>query len=242
MIEKVYKINSYDVQPNSIVKLSSLQKYMQQIAREDLLTYGTTYYGMREHNQVFVIVKLAIKFFEDIFAEQQISIRTWQREIKGATFVREYEIKRDGKIVAVCSTHWVLIDFIKRTIIKPELIKGECASFPEEVGITPERRIIGADDELMVQGEYTVAYCDLDENNHLNNSNYSDIAMNFSPSIRDGIHPPIRSMQVNFSGETMLGDRLIVAATQTDRGYKTRITKADDGKICADAEFVINEE
>ena len=243
VIEKIIKIESYDVQPNSIIRLSSLQKYMQQLAREDLLQYGTTYYGMREYNQVFVIVKLAIKFFDNIYAEQKISIRSWQKEIKGATFIREFEIKRDGKVVAVCTTHWVLMDFVKRTIVKPENIKGNCESFPDDaVGITPDRRLIEPEDELQIQGKYTVAYCDLDENNHLNNSNYSDIAMNFSPSIINSIHPPVRSMQMNFSGETVLGDRLIVATTKTKTGYKTRITKVDDGKICADAAFTLYDE
>lgn len=245
MIDKFIKIESYDVQPNSIVKPSALQKYMQQLAREDMLQYGTTYYGMREYNQVFVIVKLAIKFLDNIMAEQVINIRTWQKQVRGATFIREFEIKRDDEVVALCSTHWVLLDFEKRAIIKPDKIKGHCDSFPEHsTGIIPERRIISPRDELISISDYEVTYCDLDENMHLNNAVYADIAMNNAPFFSEDkkMHPPIEFMQINFAGEVKHRDNLKISAAEIDNGYRTRIENAADGKVCAEAEFLFFKE
>lgn len=59
MLEQTIKIKSYDVHPNGVVKISALQKYMQQIAREDSDSYGATYAKMRDANMVFVITPLA---------------------------------------------------------------------------------------------------------------------------------------------------------------------------------------
>ena len=50
MLEQTIKIKSYDVHPNGVVKISALQKYMQQIAREDSDSYGATYAKMRDAN------------------------------------------------------------------------------------------------------------------------------------------------------------------------------------------------
>jgi len=76
MLEKAYRINSYDVSPNGLVKVSALQKYMQQLAREDCNSYGATYTNMRENNMVFVITKIGLEITGEIRSEDIITIRT----------------------------------------------------------------------------------------------------------------------------------------------------------------------
>lgn len=240
MIEKDIKITSYDVQANSVVKFSSLQKYMQQLAREDLMQFGVTYYGMREDNQVFVLVKLAMEFEKDLMAEETVKIRTWQKEIKGATYTREFEFYRDGEKVGAASTHWVILDFEKRTIVKPEKMSGRCESFPElSSGVEIERRLIENTDELVYTGTYKVMYCDLDENNHLNNTVYPDIVINFSPLFdENGFHPSVKRMQINFAAEAKLGDELDINILKTENGFKSRVHNKTEDKNCFDIEFM----
>ena len=240
MIEKEIKITSYDVQPNSVVKFSSLQKYMQQLAREDLLQFGVTYYGMREDNQVFVLVKLAAEFEKDLMAEETVIIRTWQKEIKGATFTREFEFYREGEKIGICSTHWVLLDFEKRTIVKPEKMKRGCESFPElSSGVVIERRLFEQNEEPTYVGDYKVMYSDLDENRHLNNAVYPDIVMNYSPLFDEiGFHPSVKRMQINFAAEAKQGDELEIYILKTIHGYKSRVENKTEKRTCFDIEFV----
>ncbi|MEG1743214.1 MAG: hypothetical protein RR246_03510, partial [Clostridia bacterium] len=61
MKEQTIKITSADVYENGNIKLSALQKYMQQIAREDCDDYGASYENVRALGMVFVITKLAIE-------------------------------------------------------------------------------------------------------------------------------------------------------------------------------------
>ena len=90
MLEQTIKIKSYDVHPNGVVKISALQKYMQQIAREDSDSYGATYAKMREANMVFVITRLAVEFERPLRDEDIVTIRTINNRLEGASFVREF--------------------------------------------------------------------------------------------------------------------------------------------------------
>jgi len=238
LLEKQIKITSYDVQPNSIVKPSSLQKYMQQIAREDLLQYDITYYNMRDDGIVFVLVKLALEFYKPIYTEETISLKTWEKEIKGATFIREFEIYRDNERVAACSTHWVLLDFIKRSIARPSRLMYTSNSFPQlSCGVEIEKSIFDRNPTLYLVGNHTVMYSDLDENNHLNNSIYPDLIMNYAEITSDTnyLHKEIRRMQINFVTEAVLNDKLNVFTQKFSKGYKTRILYDKDDKVCVDS-------
>ena len=65
-ITKKLELYSYDANPDGSVKIPSLMKHFQQIAREDLNTYGITYNMMRDANQVFVIIKAKLEFKKKI--------------------------------------------------------------------------------------------------------------------------------------------------------------------------------
>ena len=122
MLEQTIKIKSYDVHPNGVVKISALQKYMQQIAREDSDSYGATYAKMRDANMVFVITRLAMEFERPLRDEDIVTIRTINNRLEGASFVREFLFFSGGEQVAAATTLWALLDFEKRSILRPSAL------------------------------------------------------------------------------------------------------------------------
>ena len=122
MLEQTIKIKSYDVHPNGLLKISALQKYMQQIAREDSDSYGATYKRMREQNMVFVLTKLSLRINRPIRDEEIITIRTVNNRLDGASFVREFLVSGSEGLVAEATTYWVLLDFEKRTVLRPSAL------------------------------------------------------------------------------------------------------------------------
>ena len=72
------KITNYDVFENGRIKLSSILRYMQELAREDSDACGATYELLRSHNMVFVITKLALEFHGDIYDGDEIELSTMQ--------------------------------------------------------------------------------------------------------------------------------------------------------------------
>ena len=63
MFSKEIKVKSYDVDKTSNIKLSSIMKYFQQIARENLDEFGMTYDFLREHNIICSLNYIKFLFY-----------------------------------------------------------------------------------------------------------------------------------------------------------------------------------
>lgn len=234
MKEQRIKITSADVYESSFVRLSSLQKYMQQIALEDSSSYGATYHNMRESGMVFVITRLAAEFYADICTDDELLMVTVNNRIEGVTFVREFMFYRNGTPVAAATTHWVLMDFENRRVCRATACKYPIPALGLDIpGAAVKRRIIN--EQMPFVGNHKVRYTELDENKHLNNSYYSDILIDYLP-----VSPPIKQIkrcQINFVGEASLDSELCIYAKQNGDTYYMSTINKTAGKTCFEAEL-----
>ena len=236
MLEKTYRINSYDVNPNGLIKISALQKYMQQLAREDCDGYGATYARMRGDNMVFVITKLGLELYRDIRAEDVITIRTFNNKIEGVHFNRQYEITLNCQQAANASTFWVLLNFEKRTVLRPKAFPYPITSYSEDTKVIElPRRIFEYVLPEHHAGMRKVMFSDLDENNHLNNCVYSDIALDYSP-IDLNVHK-ITKAYIIFLNEARLGDELNISVIKGENSYCLNAQNDTASRPCFEAEL-----
>ena len=236
MLEKSYRVASYDVSPDGLIKVSALQKYMQQLAREDCNGYGATYENMRRDNMVFVITKLGLELYTDIHSEDVITMRTYNNKIEGVQFNREFEITKNGKLAAVASTYWVLLNFEKRTVVRPKLFNYPLSSYNiKDKGIEIPRSIFDGQGNVIEAGVRKVVFSDLDENNHLNNCVYSDIALDYSPF--DLSQCTIRKVLINFVHEARFGDELNISIVRGENSYCVNAHNITKDKPCFEAEL-----
>lgn len=237
MLEKTYRIASYDVTPDGLVRVSALQKYMQQLGREDCNGYGATYENMRKDNMVFVLTKLGLEIYTDIHTEDVITMRTYNNRIEGAQFNREYEIYKDGKLAAAATTYWVLLDFQKRTVVRPKLFKYPLVSYNiKDKGIDIPKRIFTDTENVYQACVRKVVFSDLDENNHLNNCVYSDIALDYAPF--DPNQYTIRKVLINFLHEARYQDELNISVVQGENSYCVNAFNATKNLNCFEAELI----
>lgn len=239
MLEQTIKIKSYDVHPNGVVKISALQKYMQQIAREDSDSYGATYAKMREANMVFVITRLAMEFERPLRDEDIVTIRTINNRLEGASFVREFLFFSGGEQVAAATTLWALLDFEKRSILRPSALPFIIPALNLPVpGIPVQKRLTEQGMVLTPSGERHVTFSDLDENNHLNNAYYSDIVADFAPvSLYDHW---ISGLQIAFLSEARLGDTLAVGVQERESGFLLTARNGRIGANCFEAQATVS--
>ena len=239
MLEQTIKIKSYDVHPNGVVKISALQKYMQQIAREDSDSYGATYAKMRDANMVFVITRLAMEFERPLRDEDIVTIRTINNRLEGASFVREFLFFSGGEQVAAATTLWALLDFEKRSILRPSALPFTIPALKLPVpGIPVQKRLTERGTVLTPSGERQVAFSDLDENNHLNNAYYSDIVADFAPvSLYDHW---ISGLQIAFLSEARLGDTLAVGVQERESGFLLTARNGRTGANCFEAQATVS--
>ncbi len=208
-LEKRLYLYSYDANPNGSVKISSLMKYFQQIARDDLDNIGITYNEMRSFSQVFVIIKLKMEFQKEISIYDELYLKTVPTNIAGVTFFRDFVITdSDGNICLLAKSAWILINYDTRRIIRP---KDICFPIPENpiiANIQLERTFDNNECPLSAKTNVReVNFSNLDENNHFNNTETASFAIDeICDRLIDG--DKIKSMEIHFNHESVLGDVL----------------------------------
>ena len=240
MFEKPIKITSFDVFPNGTVKPSALLKYMQQIAREDCDAVGCTYPFIRSLNTVFVVTKLGIELDRPLVSGETITIRTYNNRINGIVFDREYEFLSDGEEIGHCSSSWVLVRYDTRALVRPKDFPFEFVSYEKDCRLVDVPRRL--DDEGCVpSAERVVRVSDLDENNHLNNCIYADIALDAVTGF-DGLSEAVTGVTVIFRNEAKLGDVLQTSERRGDGNVFVKAYNQTTDKPCFEALFTFSRE
>jgi acyl-ACP thioesterase len=237
MIEKSFAVASFDVYPNSTLKPSALQRYMQQVAREDCDNLGCTYINMRDVNMVFVMTKLAISVEKPIFAYDELTLRTFNNRISGVTFEREFEFFKNGEKVIHATTQWVIVKYDDRSIVRPKLFPFEIPAHNLDCGSLNLPRNIVPDGEVEDCGTRVVRLSDLDENDHLNNCVYSDIALDFLPFDRK--EDFVSGVKIIFRHEAVINDKLLVSVGKTENGFAVYADNSTKESPCFEAEYIL---
>ena len=209
---KKLELYSYDANPDGTIKIPSLMKHFQQIAREDLCTYGITYNMMRNANQVFVIIKSKIEFKKTISIYDDLYLKTVPTKISGITFFRDFFVTdAQGVLYAVCSTSWVLMNYESRRILKPSEIISEIPSFPDQASdiLLSRRFLFDTPASQKSTNVRKIYYSNLDENNHFNNTETAAFAVDM---VADRIlaGEKIKTFEIHFNHESIYEDELSI--------------------------------
>ena len=230
-----YKIESYDVQPNGNVKISSLLKLFQKAAGDELLDTPFSFMNLASRNTAFVLTKMSLNIIKDIKLYDEVEIITHPRKIRGATYPRDFIVTVNNETVAVARSLWVLIDITKRSILRPSAISdlGQIpTSEDDEFEIEDVRRIFEST-SLSETNVRNVCYSNLDMNNHLNNTYYSDFifdCLNNTRKSDEGLY-----LQINYKNEALLGDVLEIKYSEQNIGlneFDFEAINKESGKIC----------
>ena len=239
-IEINMRVESYDVQPNGNLKVSSLLKMLQKAAGDDVNKTQLNYFSLSELNIAFVLTKITLKILHNIKLYDEITIISHPRKTHGASFPRDFIVKRDGVTVALARSIWVLLDLNKRTILRPSVIDSVGSLAPSEADefeIADVRRII--DDSLLHRTNVqAIDYSMLDMNNHLNNTFYADFIFN-SLSIDNRLSDDKGLyLQINYKNEARLGDVIELSiGSCKEPGYDICAKNITSDKVCFTAFF-----
>lgn len=234
------KLYSYELCHNGALKPSYLMRYMQTAAGLDLDAKGMTYEFLRDHGIVFVLTKLKIEMTDIAGKGDTVKVESWPKCIKGVTFIRDFVISSNGRRIGYATTQWALMDFVNRRPVRatslPKTLPDEDHEFSRDIEL--ERHITPSETAIPC-GVYKrkVMLSDLDENLHLNNTNYADIMLDYIPEYPD--NKSFETVQINFRGEARLNDELEISVfSDGDSIYYTaeNLTK---GHTCFEGKFIL---
>ena len=215
------KIQSYEVQPNGNMRISTLFRLFQKIAGDDLDKTGLTYDFLRDKGIIFVITKMSIKFYSNIKTSDHIEIITRPRGCRGASFIRDFDVKIDGKRVAYASSSWALINTQTRSLLRPTSLDefGGVPCDSDDIIVLDDSRI-KLDASLLQRTDVRkVYYSQIDKNNHMNNTFYPDIVYDYIPDVFKDTYAGL-FFNVCYSTEIVCGEEFEVYTRYVDGKFE----------------------
>ncbi len=236
------KVEGYHVQPDGKIKTSALLRLFQKSAALDLSNAGISDIEMHESNIAFVLSRMTVQMYKDIFFDDVITIKTYPRDLRGAAFIRDYIVYRGNDVCCYCSSTWALIDTVSRRLLRPDALDrfGGLVTSDENMCSLPNmRRKIDTTSPFRTY-VHSVPYSQLDINNHLNNTYYADM-------IFDGLEPNMHKsdanmyIEINYRAEAVLGNKLVLSYSNADDGgIDISCRNEDKDNVCFSAYLSIN--
>ena len=139
IFNKTVEIRFYDCDSQKRAKVSTINKLIADIAGIGYAAAGMTHQWLWDHGYVFLLSKVSIRFDRMPVADETITISTWERGNKGASFLRDFEIFDAGeKKLIDARTEWILVNPESRQIIRPSSFEGIRATLPEKQADAPD--------------------------------------------------------------------------------------------------------
>lgn len=236
---KEITICNYDVLYNKTHKPSSIYKYFQQIATEDLDTFGLDSKTLIDRGMAFVLARMKTVFYKPIYCYEELTLSSCHRRTKGVSFIRDYVLERNGEVVSETSSYWVLIDINSRKICRPSVIQSESV-LNELCPFEIDDRFVFPEAYETKLYPYSVVFSDIDENHHMNNTRYPDVCLDAINDIAKDEF--ISEIRIDYLNEAKLSDELLLEFTfrPINGNYYFRAENKTTSAKCFDAIIKIN--
>lgn len=209
--EEIYKVHTYDVDLNDNLKISSIFKYMQDIAASHALELNTSYYDLVDKDLMWVISRAKLEILKYPTFGDKLKIRTWVKGIDKAFVLRDFIIYDiNDNVVAKATTCWLLITISSKRPQRPKIVMDKMPIVSDEYALfnIPSKILESSTADLVYN--YLISYSNIDINQHVNNTNYIDILLNSFEEEMFSKHT-IVTFQINFLSECTYGNSLSIS-------------------------------
>jgi len=231
-----YSVNINDTDANNIVSASALLRFLQDAANRAMAEDTPSYEDLFKKGLSFLLARISLSSYQPIYAHDEIDVETWAVESRGFQFDRCFRILRDGVIVAEAVSAWALYGIEDRKFHRTTELDFRYRTDEMLELDLPARIRMPEGGELILRGERTVEYADIDRNGHMNNTRYPDILCGFLGESMQGMR--VISLVLSFLNEGKLGDSIKYYSAQSDGSFFVRSVRAD-GKTNAEAEILL---
>lgn len=203
-------IDALPLDENGNVDLYSLFQAFQKAATRhaEEIDIGKDFYLPR--HLLYVLCRIKAKFLAPFPKEGKIRLVTYALMPGRVSFLRDCFLEDEsGKRILLLKTLWVLIDEKRRRIVLTDPLCERMEGLKEDVLSLPDvfdEELTALEEEEVSSPclEYVVSEKDIDSNHHLNNTIY------FRLVEKAGIQGRIKTLELDFEKECLLGDKILV--------------------------------
>lgn len=192
------------------MRVSSIAKYLQEIAWEHAENCGAGYHSLLPRNLLWILYGLKIEINQFPEWNDDLIIETWGKKYEKLFAYRDFEIRIEGRAEPCikATSSWLLVDSVTH---RPQRITPELHKIPAlGKDALPEKP--GTIDSFHTQdgaGLRKVVFSDIDIYNHVNNTSYIQYCIDASPGLQANAGN-IASFDIRFIQESHLGDELLI--------------------------------
>ena len=232
-------LNVYNVDMNRCARPAGLLREMQQCGSVQMATEKPSYDELLDNGMAFMLSRLDMVIHEDVYLEEPVQVYTWPCPSTRATFLRNYMIKKEGRIAAEISSQWTMVNTETRKIMKVEDVDITTYTHDEykEVLTSAKMKITKEQaDAMEIVGEKQVLLSDCDYNGHMNNTYSLDMLCDFIPELYDGKNR-VSYVRIHFGNEAPMGSKVAIKRMKTEEGVYLFQTFREDGQLNVEAEI-----
>jgi len=248
---QAFPVRHYECDMYGEVNHANYLRYMQEAAFGASTAVGYSPARYAELKLQWLAYETDIEYYAPLVYGDTISVKTWVHDFRRVRSLRNYELTRDGEMIARASTDWVLIDLERMfpaTIPQP-VIDAYSAGDPVE---TAPKRTPLPPAKIPEMGLHTierrVAWPEIDEAQHVNNAFYLSFAEDCEmqamaahdwPLARvreESANLVVRRHQIEYKQAAVLDDILhistwLAAMDETTLLRHIVVKRAEDGKL-----------
>ncbi len=233
-----FLVRGSDCGPNKRMLPGALLRLNQQIATDhcDRLEMNAAFYE-RTHT-AFLLAKTALEWKCVPTAGQKLTLITRPEMPKRAVFKRITEVWNEEKqLIGVVDSRWVLVDTTTHRILRHLPPEYQEIPYAEQVDRELEIRFPKPESKEPA-GEAIAAYTYCDENGHMNNTRYADVACDALP-LDVMQKSTVRAMTINYHRELPMGEACRLERGQVEPGL-WYVEGLREGKSCFEATLTLD--
>lgn len=212
--EKDYALTFGHIDNRGISRPSALFDFMQDAATDHA---EALHIAREDLGAMWVLSRLHCTVVRPVFVHERVRVKTWCAGIRGATWMRAFELYVNGAQIGQALSTWAVLDRESRRILRPTLLPAAQEVIALTAGhcpAAPGKLVCGA---LSPHHVHTVRYSDLDINGHMNNVKTVDVICDgLELDRQDGKF--VSEIQVNYTAECQPYEQIALSVGASQDG------------------------
>lgn len=202
------RIRSQDVDSSGTLKLQSLFGHFQEIAGNHAAELGVGYDELEKKGCFWVLSRIRVHIERMPAWRETVSLETWPKHVDRLFALRDFQIvDAQQNSLLTGTTAWLVLDRAKNRPQRLDVLPVDIQHYDVVHAIEGSLDKLKPGNALTLRHEHTVLASELDMNNHVNNTEYTEwIADCFGH--RQMGKRVIRSIQINYLEEALFGDTI----------------------------------
>lgn len=217
----------HDIDNKQLLRPVAFMNIAQEMANTQASVLKFGYYELISANQVWVLSRIKIRFYNPPKWGDKIRMYTWHKRAHSLFWLRDFAMYKvasradsstelttlaEPELCAVCSSYWVIINTQTRRIERTSVINNNelAMSYSGKVNVLDEecgKLAAPADAAMECVATHIVGYSDVDFNKHANNAKYIEWIMDVLPHGLS-LDRVLKSIQINYITEAKLDDNV----------------------------------